>query len=395
MRGMREMREMTVIRHVQTFAFVLALPGLALGCTDAGGGEGDDASDETAGDDETADGDTVGDESGDDGPDSTDDTASDTSDTTGDPGPAGVFIGVGDGGRRASSSDASTWDELVGTGTFDTQAESGEEDILRAIAVGDGVAIAVGGGGSDWNGNAMIMRTTDGVGWDEDLVGGDEVLDARKLTAIGYADGVFVAAGYQGHILRSADGGLTWTASVDQHLDRSHAFGVAGHGQTFVVVGGHQDAWDAPLVSFVQRSDDGGQSFAAPNTFGSDGDNLTAVAASDGVFVATGPNVCLRSEDGDAWDDCGLDGAEFGRVSFTNDRFVVPYLDGVSTSIDGADWSPHVVSPTGVPPKVVFGNGLYAGIRYYDRGTSQALDAWTFSAHPSFPLRDLAFLALE
>src|SRR5690606_33373535 len=141
----------------------------------------------------------------------------DGDDTETDPGPQGVFVAVGDGGRRASSTDGLAWDEIIGSGVVDTQAETGEEDILRAVAVGDGVIVAVGGGGNDWNGNAMIMRSTDGVTWEEDLLGGIDGLDARKLTAIGFANGVFIAGGHQSHILRSDDGGLSWTRVYGEH----------------------------------------------------------------------------------------------------------------------------------------------------------------------------------
>ena len=43
----------------------------------------------------------------------------------------------------------------------------------------------------------------------------------------------------------------------------------------------------------------------------------------------------------------------------------------------------------------MFGNGVYVGVRYYDRGSSEALDEWAWVSHGGFPLRDLAFLPLE
>lgn len=386
------------MRRVSAIAVVCVF-GLAAGCGDepAGEGEGDGTGSETAGEtgDPTGDGD--GDPSGDgDGDPSGDgDGDGDGTDTGNDPGPQGVFVAVGDGGRRASSTDGIEWVEIIGSGTVDTQAEMGEEDILRAVAAGDGVIVAVGGGGTDWNGNAMIMRTTDGETWEEDLVGGMEGLDDRKLTAIGFADGVFVAAGHQSHVLRSDDGGVTWTRVYGEHHSDSTVFGVASHGGTWVLVGAHKDAWDAPKVSHVQVSSDAAASFGAPSWFGVDGDQLTSVASNGEVFVAVGPQQCLRSSDGVTWDACGLLGSGYGAVSFTRDRFIVTYLDGVSTSSDGAEWSAHVESMTGVPNEVVYGNGVYAGVRFYDRGVSDALSEWAWTTRGGFPLRDLAFLALE
>jgi hypothetical protein len=48
-----------------------------------------------------------------------------------------------------------------------------------------------------------------------------------------------------------------------------------------------------------------------------------------------------------------------------------------------------------VPNEILYGNGVYAGVRFYDRGTSEALVDWSFTTHGGFPLRDLAFLPLE
>jgi hypothetical protein len=352
---------------------------------------------ETAGTADTGESGETG-ETGETGGDGDGDTGPGPGPDTGDPGPMGIFVAVGDGGRRASSSDALSWDEIIGSGVIDTQAEMGEEDILRAVAVGDGVVIAVGGGGTDWTGNAMIMRSTDGVNWEEDLVGGIAELDERKLDAIGYANGVFIAAGHQAHILRSDDAGSTWTRVFAEHPPNTTGFGVAGHADTFVIVGVHQDNWDQPKVAYVQRSLDAGLVFEAPMYFGEDGDQLTSVASNGEHFVAVGPKQCLHSSDGATWDDCALEDATlggFGGVSLANDYFVVSYLDGVSTSEDGESWSAHFVSSTGVPNEILYGNGVYAGVRFYDRGTSEALIDWAFTSHGSFPLRDLAFLSLE
>lgn len=381
------------------FALGLGLTlSLSLTLAACGGGD-EDGGDEGDG---AEDGDTIGDESdtGDDesgesdGSDDADDTGESTTGEP-DPGPAGIFVAVGDGGRRASSNDALEWAEIVGSGVFDTQAEMGEEDILRAVAAGDGAVVAVGGGGVDWTGNAMVMRSTDGVNWDEDLVAGQEGVDGRKLYAVGYADGSFVAGGAQTHLIASSDGGQTWSSAYGEHHSYTPVHGVAGHGQIFVAVGEHRDEYDSPRVAYVHRSDDGGASFGAPSYFGEDGDFLRTVASNGETFVAVGPRVCLRSVDGIDWQDCGLSALEFGAVSFTNDRFVVTYEDGLSTSSDGESWSPHVESPTRVPAAMVYGNGVYAGLRYYDRGTSEALSEWSYVTHGSFPLRSLAFLPLE
>ena len=392
----------------RSLAGLVVVGAVLSGCGgDDQGGNEDETAGETAGDGDTGDGDSGdGDGDGDDpsGDGDADPSGDGDADPTGDgdtePGPAGIFVAVGDGGRRASSTDGETWAELIGTGTVDTQAEEGEEDILRAIAVGSEppVLVAVGGGGTDWTGNAMIMRSTDGTTWDEDLVGGVDGVDGRKLTAVAWlpASDAFVAGGHQAHLLRSSDAGQTWTRVYPEHPSDTTVYGIAGLDDgTVVAVGAHKDAWDAPKVAYVHRSEDGGQSFAAPSFFGDDGDQLIAVASDGQTFVAVGPQQCLRSGDGLDWQPCGLTGSGYGAVSFTRDRFVVTYLDGVSTSQDGENWSVHVESSTGVPAEVVFGNGLYMGVRFYDRGSSPTLGEWSWVSQSGYPLRDIAFLPLE
>ncbi len=96
--------------------------------------------------------------------DTTDDpTAGDTTDTsTGEPvGPMGTFLAVGDGGRRVRSQDGVTWEGQVGSGLLDADDEMAPPDALRALALGDGYVVAVGGGGNFFNGNSMVMRSTD------------------------------------------------------------------------------------------------------------------------------------------------------------------------------------------------------------------------------------------
>ena len=102
----------------------------------------------------------------------TDSTGAPPDSSTGEPvGPMGHFLAVGDGGRRVRSVDGVAWDGQVGTGLLDTDEETAAPDALRALAVGDGYVVAVGGGGNFFVGNSMVMRSTDGgASWQEDLL---------------------------------------------------------------------------------------------------------------------------------------------------------------------------------------------------------------------------------
>ena len=88
------------------------------------------------------------------------------------------------------------------------------------------------------------------------------------------------------------------------------------------------------------------------------------------------------------------------RVAAGSAALALPLSAQGSFTVLGPGLSPTGVSAdgsvvVGVPGKVVYGNGLYAGVRFYDRGISEALVDWAFVTHGGFPLRDLAFLPLD
>lgn len=98
----------------------------------------------------------------------------------------GLFVAVGDGGRIASTADGTGWDRDI------VAAVDGAG--LRAVAYGDGVFVAVGGGG--W-----LARSADGAEtWQT-----TRVAEAGELAGVVFADGRFVA-GDGARVFGSADG---------------------------------------------------------------------------------------------------------------------------------------------------------------------------------------------
>ncbi|HEY0137600.1 MAG TPA: hypothetical protein VGB85_26125 [Nannocystis sp.] len=330
-------------------------------------------------------------------PGSTGDATSDASDTgdtgsntsTGEPvGPMGHFLAIGDGGRRVRSSDGVVWDGLVGSGLLDTDDELAAPDALRALAVGDGYIVAVGGGGNFWKGNAMVMRSTDGgVTWQEDLLKDKPDFSPHKLYGAAASGQVVVAAGMRGKAIRSEDGGLDWT-DISFEDQGSRLLGVAAQGDTFVVVG-WTDNGESPDTSVVLTSPDLGLTWGAPDhSF----ERLDTIAAGNGTFVAIGGLKCLRSQDGVAWTDCGPISAGFKGVAFAGDEFVLATAEGLATSLDGVAWTTPTLPPVGSPAQLARGNGRYVGVRWTDRGWATDLEDWSFATWATEPLRSIVFI---
>lgn len=316
---------------------------------------------------------------------------------TGDPGatteavdePAGYFVAVGDGGRRARSPDGESWEVVVGSGLLDTDSDMAAPDGLRALAIGDGYLLAVGGGGNFFTGNAMVMRSTDGgASWQEDLLAGVADFPHHKLYGVAASGQTVVAAGMRGKRIRSEDGGLTW---VDMPFEdtNSRLLGVAALATTFVIVGWTEDSYEAPKTSAILASADDGLTWGpVDESFA----RLDAIAAGNGAFVAIGGTQCLRSTDGVAWLPCDLLSAEFQGVSFTGGEFIVSSAEGLASSLDGEAWTVPVMPVAGPPDQLARGDGRWVGVRWTDRGWAEELNEWTFTNHATEPMRSIVFV---
>lgn len=303
--------------------------------------------------------------------------------------PDGVFMAVGDGGRRVWSIDGEAWDGVVGSGLLDVEEETAAPDALRALAVGDGYVLAVGGGGTYWAGNAMIMRSGDaGMTWQEDVLAGSPEIQQTKLHGVAASGQTAVAVGMRGKRIRSVDGGLTWT-DVSFEDQNARFLAVAALEQTFVVAGWAEDAWDAPKTSALTVSSDGGMTWSPVDEQFA---RLDTVVAGAGVYVALGADVCLRGTDGLAWTDCGAGVPPYIGVSYTGGEFVLASVAGLVTSPDGVKWTTPVMPELGAPKLVARGNDRWAGIRWTERGFAEAIEAWTYTSHVTEPLRAIVFV---
>ena len=234
--------------------------------------------------------------------------------------------------------------------------------MLRNVGYGDGVFIAVGG-----NANSMVMRSLDGTHWQEDVhpttaCKGEPYPSSctNWMGGIAYLDGVWVAGGGNGALMRSSDGGLTWT-------------GLGGH----FVNGKHIRSMGAGSGVFIAGTDGGGLAVSSDQ-----GDSWTAKtpwsgAASDavlnaayggGTFIAyswaetTSNRSCFISSDkGDSWSAC--DAMVKSSASFVFDgtraQWVTAVAGGYATSPDGKAWTKH--SASNVPSDLLFDGETWFG----------------------------------
>jgi hypothetical protein len=260
-----------------------------------------------------------------------------------------MIVGVGSAAFRGRSSDGATWSYCGEPSGGDDHAPN----LLRNVAYGDGVFIAVGG-----DANGMVMRSLDAVHWQEDVHPtnacpgeGYPSSCTNWMGAVTYHAGVWLAAGGNGAIMRSSDGGATWKGLKSTFSEaRIRAMG-AGSGRFLAgsdggaiwVSADNGDHWSkktpwtgAGSSAFLQFAHGAGTFIA----FASD-------------FVASGERACFVSANlGDSWEPCAA--SVKSNISFVHDgtRWVTPASGGYATSTDGKTWMTHAAS--NVPSMLLF-----------------------------------------
>lgn len=297
------------------------------------------ATDPTAGDSSSA---------GDDSSGSGDDTASVD--------PDAIAVAVGYGTRRVRSVDGLTWTDFI-----EVNPNGGDDnDLLRGVGYGDGVFVAVGGGGEGFS-----MRSTDGITWtDENHTIGSFLSDVVVLD-----DGTFVAAGGNGLRVRSVDGGVTWI-DPSEYFAGHHRAIAAGNGVA-VAVGHTYGDGNAGLVTttadgatWTELQIGGGAYSGGSIVFG------------NGTFVARDDAGQLRaSADGIAWTDADVAPSGDHRPVFGDDAFWIGSDDGYWTSADGLQWTPYASDQVRDP--VVWFHGQYLTLGWpASIAASSDLTAW-------------------
>jgi hypothetical protein len=285
--------------------------------------------------------------------------------SSGAPAPAGstMIVGVGAAAFRGWSSDGATWSYCG--------APSGGNDhapnLLRNIGYGDGVFIAVGG-----DANGMVMRSLDAVHWQEDVhpttaCPGDGYPSSctNWMGGVAYQAGTWLAAGGNGAIMRSTDGGSTWKslksmfsegrmrtmgAGSGRFLAGADVSNTGGDGAVIWVSADNGDHWtkktpwtNAPANAFLQFAHGAG--------------TFIAFATTD---VGSSSRACFLSTDaGDTWEPCAA--SVKANTSFVYDgaQWVTPANGGYATSPDGKAWTTHTAS--NVPAMLLFDGKTWFG----------------------------------
>ncbi len=304
----------------------------------------------------------------------------------------GTFVAVGDGGRRAWSDDGQTWEVIVGSGGFSGQNDDDVPDQLIDVCAGDGYVLAVGGGGTQHDGNTMIMRSTDGASWDEDLVAVED--QQVQLFGCAIGDGVAVAVGRRSRVYLSTDQGQTWTMAKQFHNNGNavlHDAAITDDGTIIAVGRADPSDEESNRLPAIVHSTDGGTTWAR-HIFAETDPEPTHVATGNGTTVVLAGDTCLHSADLNTWESCSLPVVAPQGVIHFNDRFLVWGDDYFAFSEDGISWDITQMVFGGMPTEVAHGEGIYVGVQWGRYGWADNPAEWTYEMDFTNPLVSVAFL---
>lgn len=288
----------------------------------------------------------------------------------------GLFVAVGYGGRRMSSLDGITWQNVQ------QWAQKGEDDSnnLISIAYGKGKFVAVGGGG--WSRDSQaghVLVTTDGATWRE------VKKMPFRIAPIMFEGGRFVA-GAPDHQVIWSDDGETWNLGAKIEVSKEipgwaiwFRRGVAGNG-TFVFTGNankDQKTW------WCLTTHDG-QSVAS---FATDLPEVKGLAFGAGKFLLTSTDGVHTSPDGKTWKlEPASPTDKLGNVVWTGKEFFLSGKQGTYTSPDGVSWTPFGTKP--IPCNVVWSDGkLFIGTGWPGKmWSSTDGQKWTQGLQPLPPM---------
>jgi hypothetical protein len=283
-----------------------------------------------------------------------------------------LFVAAGHQGQRLSSPDGKEWGRLqVGK----------EGETYRAVASGNGVYVAVG----TFGGHNLFAATRDGSSWEVSTREGQYKYFVRGLA---FGNGGFLAVGgdpgsvgsSSPFVVRSTDG-VKW----DEYQFIS--------GKNII----RRIAWGADR--WVGVGDRGRRSMSKDGKEWVDAadlkatDTLVDVAFGAGKFVGVGLHG-LRSvtEDGLKWTHRfpGEEGEHLNSILWTGDRFVAVGQGATYASPDGLEWTRK--ENKDAPLAAAYGAGVFVGTNYKGRifRSADALE-WTLVYKAEFHLETVAF----
>lgn len=264
-----------------------------------------------------------------------------------------IWIGVGSHGYISSTANGVDWTSQGG-------GKKGEDphtpDLLRDIAYGNGVFIAVGG-----DKNALIKRTENGgFSWEDVSLDSNEWLggvEYHKKTWI-------VGAGYSGKIYRSKDEGKTWeeTERTSSEIPVRKA-GIRGITAIGSKVYAHGDR------GALYESEDTGESWKDISIKDSKS-RIKSITKVGSNWIVADKKYCAVSEDLETWTKPDIDiSSILGHYSDRN-QFTLFTKGQYHSTLNGTNWYQG-------PCPVIMAEKLgdtWVAIRYGDRYKGTALD---------------------
>jgi len=278
-----------------------------------------------------------------------------------------LLIGVGSFGLRGRSEDGSDW-RFCGN---PAQGDDHTPDLLRAVAYGGGVFIAVGG---DQNGR--VMRSVDGEHWAEDVhprdacPGEDYPSSCSSwMGAVAYDPiaQVWLAGGGNGATMRSLDGGSTWQG-LHRGFPEKHIRGLVAGAGVFIA---SSDGGDV----YITR--DAGESWTGGNVWsGANNAYLRVVHGTHFIAYSEAGDACFVSDNrGDSWQPCAAEAHGGTAYLFDGKQWIAARGDHYATSMNARDWTTHPAAAR-MPERLLFDGTTYFG---RSKGTvyrASALDAF-------------------
>lgn len=242
----------------------------------------------------------------------------------------GIFIAAGNGLHRMASNDGITW-----TRHQFVEKPGHNQNDLKALAAGTGVAVAVGG-----YSRSNILTTRDGAEWHKND------FNAGVLSGVMFVGDRFLAFGESGRVIESADGyqwKLIAEAGTKEHLAaEAEKLGEPGP------IKSHIRDWRHAGGRFVGSGDNG--FLIATTDFKTwtyppriEPRSRLYIETDGRSFVVVGEFTLHHSADGLQWRNVTPklpDGAKFGTLVHDGSRFLVNTRKGQGyESADGVTWS--------------------------------------------------------
>lgn len=244
-------------------------------------------------------------------------------------GQSGIYLAVGNGLHRLSSPDGITWSHHQFAGK-----PAHDQNDLKSLATGNGVAVAVGGFSK-----SNILTTRDGVEWHIND------FNAGVLSGVIFVNDAFHAFGESGKVIRSKDG-RKWEVIGDART-REHLTAEAQKlGEAGPIKSNIRD-WREAGGRFVGSGDNGFlitttdfQKWEFPPRI--EPRSRLYLSTNGSGFVVVGEATLHHSADGLEWKNVTPElpeGTKFGSLVFDGKRYLVNTRKGTGyESADGIEW---------------------------------------------------------